>query len=33
MNPDITRLNPYPFAKLRTLFEGIEPIVSLGTSL
>ncbi|MDA0694413.1 MAG: succinyldiaminopimelate transaminase [Proteobacteria bacterium] len=25
MNPDITRLNPYPFAKLRTLFEGLEP--------
>lgn len=25
MNPDLERLNPYPFARLRTLFEGIEP--------
>ena len=25
MNSDIKRLNPYPFARLRTLFEGVEP--------
>ncbi|MSQ69696.1 MAG: succinyldiaminopimelate transaminase [Betaproteobacteria bacterium] len=25
MNPDLARLQPYPFEKLRTLFAGVEP--------
>ncbi|HKJ71641.1 MAG TPA: succinyldiaminopimelate transaminase [Gammaproteobacteria bacterium] len=25
MNPDLERLNPYPFVRLRALFEGVEP--------
>ncbi|HAY11342.1 MAG TPA: succinyldiaminopimelate transaminase, partial [Thauera sp.] len=25
MNPNLARLQPYPFEKLRALFAGIEP--------
>ncbi len=30
MNPDLTRLQPYPFEKLRHLFAGVSPAPTLG---
>ena len=30
MNPDLTRLQPYPFEKLRHLFDGVLPAPTLG---
>ncbi|MBP8197975.1 MAG: succinyldiaminopimelate transaminase, partial [Chromatiaceae bacterium] len=30
MNPDLARLQPYPFEKLAALKAGIEPAVELG---
>jgi N-succinyldiaminopimelate aminotransferase len=30
MNPDLARLQPYPFEKLAALKAGIEPPVELG---
>ncbi|HZA96594.1 MAG TPA: succinyldiaminopimelate transaminase, partial [Burkholderiaceae bacterium] len=30
MNPDLDRLHPYPFERLRQLFAGIEPAAGLS---